>query len=167
MVPEVLHHWKPLNIQKTYTSHKISISKSTFPNTNSPVITPKKDNWEEVINQGTVKFFQFMMNRKHGICPWENVSNCRPRTLYGWGSSCEAEVMDDLPCPLVHLKWTKEEELCPWQCMLLGSIRGDMEELWCQILIFLRKGILGTYLFAVPKIQAWYILEGDLFFMDR
>jgi hypothetical protein len=31
----------------------------------------------------------------------------------------------------------------------------------------MKKRVLGTYPFAVPKIWAWYILKGNLFVMDH
>lgn len=33
--------------------------------------------------------------------------------------------------------------------------------------LLLKRRILGTHPLAVPKIQAWYILECDLFVMDH
>lgn len=69
-------------------------------------------------------------------------------------------------CTLASSSLEMNEELCPWQCPLPASVPRDTEELRSQVLTSEERNC-RTYPFAVPTIQAGYILEGDLFVMDH
>lgn len=74
-------------------------------------------------------------------------------------SSWEAGTMDGLALTSSSSEVNKGRRALP---LAMHATRS------CDVIsLLLRKGILGTYPFAVPKIQARYIREGDLFVMDH
>lgn len=98
--------------------------------------------------------------------PWDSASN-RPRTLYGHTQQL-GNMNGSLFLPWLHLKWTKVEELCPWQCILPGNT-GDMGELCSWILTSKEWNswhlpVCSTKNPALVYTQGWPLCHGSLEF---
>jgi len=100
--------------------------------------------------------------QKHGICPWEKVSITGLESSMATGSS-----WDDFALTSSSFEVNQERTFCPWQCIIHQAAFLETWRNYDAGSLLLKRGILGTHPFAVPKIQAWYILERDLFVMDH